>query len=606
MKSIKIFATVGAIALLGMTGLTSCNQKNGPVDPITGDYKGETVKTEFLINIADNAAGKANRWNMPGATVQNDLDGDKDYREHFRGMDSIRLIPYAGDYTARIGKTIVLSPIELGTTGLPQKSSSKLYANVAIPLGTERFLFYGKAIDNAKGTAISSVSDKHKFGILEMAGLWSTGNAQKEGVSFSPVPIYTYTEDDPKATAICAYLKAIADVANWSSTSAGIQQLRTDMLTVESGSSYAVQEMVEDMYNSLERYQEMQVIPDDNVTAIMNVIKTKVTGYDAGSEGNRELTLVSDLAGYPGNINLPEGAARIHWNGTSFDVVNNSNIGTNLTTNLSSYVYPANLQYFAQSTLVTSNKSEAAAYNDPDLYWKDILALYDADVKVTSSTRSVAIKDTIQYGVAQLEATVKLGDGSLNDSKTVSAGTAQINVNGTTGHEIMWNGILIGDQRPVDYKFENEEGTGTAYTVYDNYMNGQSDINDPVELSTSPVTNYTLLLSTKNNSSETHTVYVALELVNNAGDFFGVNEQLIPDGGTFYLVGALNVGSATRTANPHLWNIFYKDFVTKANFTITSLENAYYTIPDLRSSNLELGFSVDLVWQEGLSFDINL
>ena len=608
----------GAVALLGTAGFTSCKEKNGPVDPGTGNYNGETVKTEFLINIADNAAGPADRWNMPGTTVQVD-----ETRASFRGMDSIRLVPYAADYSGRIGKTIVLSPIVAGTTGLPNKSNSKLYSNVAIPLGTERFLFYGKAVDMTAGTPITTVAQMHQFGTLAMAGLWPTGNVEKESISFTPVPIYTYTgTPNEKAKAIVDYLTVIAnDTTHWSALNEGLQQLRTDMLSMASGSSYAVQEMIEDMYNSLERYNDMQVSPNADVTAIMNDIATKAEGCSTtGSVGDRSLTLTSDLAGYPANINLPEGAARILWDNSDpdrkkhkFIVVDNSNIGTNLETNLSSYVYPANLQYFAQSEIATSNKSQATAYADGSKWWKDILGLYTDDDKVTTSTKSVAIKDTIQYGVGQLKTTVKLKETLLKDSKynetTPSEGTPKVNVDGTANHQIKWQGVLIGDQRPVDYKFD-QDGTGTAYTIYDNYLdnNGSGSLNGQILLSTvESYPNYTLVLPTKDNTGMTHDVYVALELINNAGDFFGVDGKLIPDGGTFYLVGKLNAGQATGASiNPHAWNIFYKDYVTKANFTISSLANAYYTIPDLRSSNLELGFSVDLKWQAGLVFDIEI
>jgi hypothetical protein len=48
-----------------------------------------------------------------------------------------------------------------------------------------------------------------------------------------------------------------------------------------------------------------------------------------------------------------------------------------------------------------------------------------------------------------------------------------------------------------------------------------------------------------------------------------------------------------------------QDFVTKVNFTIGSdaLKNAFVTVPDLRSTSMSLGLSVDLEWKEGLSFD---
>ena len=48
------------------------------------------------------------------------------------------------------------------------------------------------------------------------------------------------------------------------------------------------------------------------------------------------------------------------------------------------------------------------------------------------------------------------------------------------------------------------------------------------------------------------------------------------------------------------------DYKTTMNLTITSLKNAYNTIPDLRSTKLQLGLSVDLDWQTGIQYDVNI
>ena len=58
-----------------------------------------------------------------------------------------------------------------------------------------------------------------------------------------------------------------------------------------------------------------------------------------------------------------------------------------------------------------------------------------------------------------------------------------------------------------------------------------------------------------------------------------------------------------------------QDYVTTANFTIvkndgTSHANglgaAYNVIPDLRTPALSIGLSVDLTWQSGLTFNVDL
>ena len=123
---------------------------------------------------------------------------------------------------------------------------------------------------------------------------------------------------------------------------------------------------------------------------------------------------------------------------------------------------------------------------------------------------------------------------------------------------------------------------------------------------------------------------MALEFRNNSGtDFYG-NYNLIREGGTFYLIGVLDP-NATSNLTGINWSsddmtkyltyhalppydsdgntkkisrVFIQDFMTTANFVIgpNSLKYAYLTVPDLRSSSLSLGLSVDIKWETGLNF----
>ena len=129
---------------------------------------------------------------------------------------------------------------------------------------------------------------------------------------------------------------------------------------------------------------------------------------------------------------------------------------------------------------------------------------------------------------------------------------------------------------------------------------------------------------------------VALEFVN-GGDAFWGRDNLIPAGGTFYLVGELNPAapnsgstvnwaSATRQIPPiylpgetipsgkaagdskEIARVFIQDYMTIANFKLShdSLKHAYLTVPDLRSAQMSFGLSVDLLWKQGYEFDIPL
>ncbi len=51
--------------------------------------------------------------------------------------------------------------------------------------------------------------------------------------------------------------------------------------------------------------------------------------------------------------------------------------------------------------------------------------------------------------------------------------------------------------------------------------------------------------------------------------------------------------------------VFIQDFMTTAVFKLSAdaLKKAYYTMPDLRTSNMSLGLSVDLQWETGYVVD---
>lgn len=603
MKSIKIFATVGAIALLGLAGLSSCKTNNAPeIEKGADKYNGETVKTRLLISITGKAADNNNNiYRMPATKVQ---DGGV-----FLGMDSIRLLPFADAALAtRTGKTdIKLTPI--ANDGLTTTGNAKVYHNVQIPLGTKYFLFYGKAIDSTK--VLTSDVGRHRHGIVTAPGLYDVenNNKAKSAINFNLVPLYTGSAP-AQATALATYMTTIATSADGSGNkwedhaNLGIKALYTDFTTkMKAGSSHSVLSAVNDLYNSMKRYKAEQDGSDLVVDKVIENILTATTPK-AGPVGafadTLSWTVPATYANYPDNINLPEGAAVVTWSAGAFTATGDPNIGNLTTAAWNKFVYPPSLWYYTASGILTSESSEEEHYVN-GASWMTIKSNYTAGDSVVTSTASVAIKDSINYGVGQLKSSVLLASNDLVDGKNITR----------TGVKIGWKGILIGGQKRVDYKFERDDSSGDIFTIYDNMLdiNGTNDtVNKVLSLTTSEsYPNYTLVFSSKDNSSNDDKIYVALELVNNGEPFFGYERQLIPRGGTFYLVGCLqHDGSTVHTNMPANHNIFFKDYQTAVKFTIGSLANAYYTIPDLRTEGLELGLSVDLDWATGYSFDITL
>lgn len=616
MKKFKHFAYVGAIALLGMVGFTACSSNDETALDPTPSYEGESVKTQFTISLPENI-----KMRMATATVQ---------ETGFRGIDNIMLVPYSAEITSSSTPNddlFTLSAID----ALMEKSNSKVYADVNLTVGTSHFLFYGKAIDNAAGTAISTVADKFKFGTLTVAGL--TGKPTLSNVEFTPEAIYISATADGKkiGTDLITALNAVADAAPTDALSDGntpkfkevtaaqnatINALWTTLSKVETGSSKNIEWALKELYMNLDGLATsaaQSTVPDGY--ALATAIRTAIANYcdvTVSSGVTTAVTLKENLAGYPASVNLPDGAARIRYNATSqkFEQVteNVNSSGMNVAS-LSSYVYPANLQYFVNSSVKAANEVKSPGYADKT--WTEILATYTDGTAVTQNTRSVALNNQVQYGVARLDATVQ-GLSSEEGDKYYDHDGNEVDV--TNGFTL--TGILIGGQKSVGWDF-TKKGTD-SYTIYDKAMNTGATV---VKKATASAINYTLVLQT-GEANEDKTVNVALEFINNCADFVGADGEIIPHGATFYLVGTLKASEGTKQAeaSDDVTNrVFTQDCKTIATFTIKQgtatppapgnsegLGTATKGLPDLRTPIMELGLSVDLEWQPGLNFNVNI
>ena len=223
--------------------------------------------------------------------------------------------------------------------------------------------------------------------------------------------------------------------------------------------------------------------------------------------------------------------------------------------------------------------------------------------------RTIALEKAIQYGVANLKLTINAAANTLEDNAKDKGGRASNQNVFVTDNKLVMTGVLIGGQpTQVEWNYEPKTGTTFDLTIYDKKMNGATapaeGINVPVNTASTP--NYTLVLD--NNNATTKAIYVAVELVNNTGiDFYGA-DGMVPAGGKFYLIGKLNPEAATGVTKPTATvdRVFLKDYTTKANLTIKDLKNAYNVIPDLRSTAISVGLAVNLEWQEGITFNVEI
>ena len=216
------------------------------------------------------------------------------------------------------------------------------------------------------------------------------------------------------------------------------------------------------------------------------------------------------------------------------------------------------------------------------------------------------MRQNINYGVANLATTVKCGAASLPDNTGLTVtdpsefpGTVAVPTEGFTV-----TGLLIGGQpTKVGFNFQPAASNDAFdYTIYDKNLTGIVAKNGAAS-----TTNYTIVLPNDKGRgvADQNPVNVAIELTNNSGVAFRGFDGIIPAGAKFYLVGKLEPNKVTFTgpANPA---VFMSDYKTTMNLNITSLKSAYNTIPDLRSTKLQLGLSVDLDWQAGLQFDVEI
>lgn len=604
---------MGAMALATPLFLSSCSSSDDIADN-PGNTTGEAVKTSFTLSVGLPGGSSSN---AKPSTRMTDATAQAQETPVFRGMDNMTLIPFSTTKAitssdTRTGSKNINLPNATANTLLSsqitQTGNAHVYTDVSVPVGVSSFLFYGKAVDATAGTDASEVADMFKYGSLTKAGL---SEGTPSGISFTPKQIYESGAVDTKASALATYLTNIAGSSytadsktyKWSEVApdaqgqgSALQTLYKNFTSLTAGSSASVQDAVQELYTSLNSLLQ------GNQTTVNNGIINKIienikTGATVGTDG--KLSLNSDYIGFPANINLPDGAVTVKCTNGTFAAQTSATYtidGTQVAA-LYDYVYPANLWYRANTLIKTSDKVLTDKYAD-NTAWDKILENYDdADGVVKNSTASIALKDQIQYAVGRLKMTVKVANGTLYDGngETVNVPTGGFPV----------SAVLIGDQRKVDFQFAPANKTDKQYTIYDKELTG---INATTGGSTA---NNTLVLETPADEN----VNVLLELTNNTGKRFKGKNGYIPAGAKFYLLGTLTPNKGTNYDATKLNQVFKQDYVTTANFTIKvndgtthdqGLGAAYNVIPDLRTPALSIGLSVDLTWQTGLTFDVDM
>lgn len=559
----KNFALGTAALLLSTAGFTACSSD----DTFTGSsLSGEAVKAQFAINIP--TPGVNGRM-----TAENTQQGGT-----FLGMHNIKLIPMTTKGAAGQTFSSILSLGVINTGDFGTNANTKVYSNVNIPVNTTNFLFYG-----AGSTADpSSAAEKFQKGVLtqDIAGN-STDN-----ITFS-LQAAKGEDTNGEAGKLLKVLNDVDDALSAAQSNGEIATIYENFKKLTAGSANSILQTLTSLYNSVKAISGQDALAG---TIKDDMVKDGTFTYNDGTGFTANVT-------YPANINMPDGAAVLSYNpgDDPFSYVDGaSTTGTGMNIQMADVCFPASIYYFANTALKASDSDHSTDTWPTTSQWSTSSFFSNWGPTVLPTTRSIALADPIQYGVARLALTAKCDGNLLSDSKKT-----QVSVP-AEGYTI--TGVLIGGQPDkAGWNFEPANGAQFNKVVYDKEMNGTiaATAADPT------ATNYTIVMD--NKQTDAVSVNIAVEFVNNGAEFYGANGKIIPNGAKFYLVAQLDPssykGTISGVTTPY---VFMKGYTTTANLKIKSLANAYNTIPDLRASELSLGLTVDLTWKTGINLDVDI
>lgn len=616
MKKVKFFGLAGIILLASGAGFSSCSSDSA--DPTGGTgVAGQVVKTQFAINIPYGNNSSANQ----AKKVTRMTDEMTQQSNNFRGISDIVLLTFSGD-PETAGTINADKPISIGTDGnaYEKDGNRRLYRDIEIPVGTTHMLFYGKASKNTESKFeagyITEKVDKKTEKTLT--------NISHELTPISSTANFTTDED---AKAIIQALNAIAN-AQVKDGSATYTWANIGSLTPRP--SWLTEHEQEFLKNRYDAFIKLTAGSKASVKACIESLKAALAGETSGADVPAAKLLTAEiyqkckdaldntingLRDFPGKFNLPDGAAALKWiageSTFAYSVPGSANFVTGNTINYQKICYPAELSYFVNTKTMVSNQ-DMSSLNDFPSYdeWTNNTGAdwttknYFSESAVTNSTKTVGLKDPVQYSVAVLKSTVKC-DAAILEDNAKQAGKLEANQQitvPTDGFPV--TGILIGGQpESVDWKYEPTT-EAFANTIYDQNMNGIITAG-----TTASTPNYTLVFD--NKSTDKKTVFVTIELENKSGmDFYG-QDGIIPKDAKFYLVGELKPSGSvsegvTQPTGNTIDRVFVQDHITTANFTIKDLKKAYNCIPDLRTSGINVGLAVDLSWKSGIEFKVDL
>jgi hypothetical protein len=580
----------------------------------------ETVNVRFVFSMLPQQTKKAKTRMSSDVVQQTGMD---------RGIDDARMLCYKGYPTAsstKIGEMIEFKNHEDEIISSDTTSSEvSEFRQVGVPVGTTHFGFYGTASGYS-----STHEDRMKYGVIEVEGLSRTSYHGNSGIRFKPVQICKSEAEFGGSTAGAKLLALLNELMAVTSNEAAPNdrwETANDIYLSDSYKSIIELKTLSSHHVALMLAAVNKVVshtPEGSPgRQLADAIKTKIASVCATAPTETSMTadLKEEYLGFPADIHLPVGAARITWDATQkkFIVPDVQAYGKQFDIlSLNDYCYPMNLQYQVLSDIVASDSivsmptsSEETALSEK---WKNLIdSLYKgASTVVQQSTQSVAMKQQVNYAVGKLALKTRI---ATSDNMYDAKGKLVDVSNGFT-----LKGYIIGGQREVDYNFQPVAGS-KEYAIYDTDLNGGAQ---QVKRHYFTEENFILGLGTSSDKD----IQIALELVNNGNDFQGA-DGVIMHGATFYLVANLAPKEGQNYISGSIDQVFCRDKATTVALTIEGgypdtdgdgkpdpglddygrvkplkgLATATYGMPRLDVPKPTLGLSVNLSWGDGLWFD---
>ena len=485
----------------------------------------------------------------------------------FRGISELYVIPFSVRRAITAADQPKLFSPTGGTEDYSHATSRYYYFDqCSFMEGVASFLIYGKATPESGGKAVN--------GSLTAS---FPADMAPAGTTFSVEPIRSSTEAHQEAQDIAAYLTDIANTEGWATTTDSRLQAYyrnfigqgSDAPSVLAGSSASVKAYTQQLKALLEA-ETNTATSELRQSIIANIGKTFPENY-------------------PASIGLPDGAAALRWERPNVILSAYAFVPQTVTTteaninSINRFAYPPELCYYGNSQIKTSTKDDRKSYYNAENSWDDVLSHYENDPGIVSNnTKAVAIKNTVQYAVARL-------DAKFHAAATVLKDAVDNNVS-ISGIEL--TGIIVGGQRPVGFDFTPKSNSDMSVSfVYDTQVQKADGSHYPLSIvDQGPL--HTLLLQ----SADGEDVTIMLEFANNSGHDFAGATGTIYDGTKFYLAGTIKLGEP-GTAD-YTKRVFTQDYTTAVDMTVESLAKAYNAMPNLLSPQLEIGVRLTTKWEQ--------